>query len=45
MPVDRYLGGLPEALDEPAEPDGTDWPAALGTEYVGIRRSIGSKFF
>src|SRR6516162_2828288 len=30
--VDRewHLGGLPEALDEAMETDGTDWPAALG---------------
>ena len=36
--VDRewHLGGLPEALDEPMETDGTDWPAALGNEYVGV---------
>ena len=31
-----HLGGLPEALNEPVETDGTDWPAALGNEYVGI---------
>jgi hypothetical protein len=31
-----HLGGLPEALDEPMETDGTDWPAALGNEYVGV---------
>ena len=29
------LGGLPEALDEPVETDGLDWPAALGNKYVG----------
>src|SRR5215510_3459237 len=36
--VDRewHLGGLPEALDKPVETDGTDWPAALGNEYVGV---------
>jgi hypothetical protein len=40
--VDRewHLGGLPEALDEPVETDGTDWPAALGNEYVGVSRVI-----
>ena len=40
--VDRewHLGGLPEALDEAMETDGTDWPAALGNEYVGVRRVI-----
>src|SRR5215471_17702079 len=34
--VDRewHLGGLPEALDEPMESNGADWPAALGNEYV-----------
>jgi hypothetical protein len=34
--VDRewHLGGLPEALDESMEPNGTDGPAALGNEYV-----------
>ena len=31
-----HLGGLPEALDEPVETDGTDWPAALGNEDVGV---------
>src|SRR5262245_26907106 len=31
-----HLGGLPEALDEPMESNGTDWPAALGNEYVGV---------
>src|SRR5262249_23948188 len=31
-----HLGGLPEALDESMETDGTDWPAALGNEYVGV---------
>src|SRR5262245_42878049 len=31
-----HLGGLPEALDEPVETDGTDWPAALGNEHVGV---------
>ena len=38
--VDRewHLGGLPEALDEPMESDGADWPAALGNEYVGVFR-------
>src|SRR5215472_9489013 len=35
-----HLGGLPEALDEPVETDGTDWPAALGNEYVGVSRVI-----
>src|SRR5262245_29237936 len=40
--VDRewYLGGLPEALDEPVETDGTDWSAALGNEHVGVCRVI-----
>src|SRR5262249_26042567 len=40
--VDRewHLGGLPEALNEPVETDGTDWPAALGNEYVGVCRVI-----
>ena len=38
--VDRewHLGGLPEALDEPVETDGTDGPAALRNEYVGVSR-------
>src|SRR5215467_11682044 len=35
-----HLGGLPEALDEPVETDGTDGPAALGNEYVGVSRVI-----
>src|SRR5262245_17985999 len=40
--VDRewHLGDLAEALDEPMEPNGTDWPAALGNEYVGVSRVI-----
>jgi len=40
--VDRewHLGGLPEALDEAVETDGTDWSAALGNEYVGVCRVI-----
>src|SRR5215468_9138340 len=40
--VDRewHLGGLPEALDKPVETNGTDWPAALGNEYVGVSRVI-----
>src|SRR5262245_8890170 len=40
--VDRewHLGGLPEALDEPVETDGTDGPAALGNEHVGVCRVI-----
>jgi hypothetical protein len=25
---------LAEALDEPVETDGTDWPAALGNGYL-----------
>ena len=36
MDWERHLGGLPEALDESMETDGTDWPAALGNEYVGV---------
>jgi hypothetical protein len=35
-----HLGGLPEALDEPMESNGADWPAALGNEYVGVSRVI-----
>ena len=31
-----HLGDLAEALDEPVETDGTDWPAALGNKYVGV---------
>jgi hypothetical protein len=40
--VDRewHLGGFPEALDKPVETDGTDWPAALGNEYMGVSRVI-----
>src|SRR5262249_6863420 len=40
--VDRewHLGGLPDTLDEAVETDGTDWPAALGNEYVGVSRVI-----
>src|SRR5262245_7042127 len=35
-----HLGGLTDALDEPVEADGTDWPTALGNEHVGIFRVI-----
>src|SRR5215472_10409129 len=40
--VDRewHLGGLTDALNEPVETDGTDRPAALGNEYVGVCRVI-----
>ena len=31
-----HLGGLADALDEAVEADGTDWPAALGNEHVGV---------
>jgi len=27
-------------MDEPMEPNGTDGPAALGNEYVGVCRVI-----
>jgi len=37
---ERHLGGLTEALDESMETDGTDGPAALGNEYVGVSRVI-----
>ena len=42
--VDRewHLGDLAEALNEPVETDGTDWPAALGNEYVGVLRVLAS---
>src|SRR5262249_37414531 len=42
--VDRewHLGGLPEALDEPMESNGADWPASLGNEYVGVFGVIAS---
>src|SRR6516164_6206442 len=39
---ERHVNGLPEALDEPVETDGTDWPAALGNEHVGVLRVIAS---
>src|SRR5262249_49958897 len=40
--VDRewHLGGLAEALNEPVETDGTDWPAAFGNEHVSLFRVI-----
>src|SRR5262245_3850654 len=40
--VDRewHLGGLAEALDEPVEADGADWPAAFGNEHVSLSRVI-----
>ena len=34
---ERHVSGFPEPLDEPVETDGTDWPAALGNEYVRAR--------
>ena len=37
---ERHVSGFPEALDEPVETDGTDWPAALRNEYVGVSRVI-----
>ena len=40
MDREWHLGDLPEALDEPVETDGTDWPAALGNKYVGVSRVI-----
>src|SRR5262245_16956312 len=40
MDREWHLGGLSEALDEPVETDGTDWPTALGNEYVGVCRVI-----
>src|SRR5262245_40808113 len=33
---ERHLGMLADALDEAVEANRTDWPAALGNEYVGI---------
>jgi hypothetical protein len=36
------FGGLPEALDEAVEADGTDWPTALGNEHVSVLRVIAS---
>src|SRR5262249_14568869 len=43
--VDRewHLGGLPEALNEPVEADGADWPAALGNEHVGVFRVLAAQ--
>ena len=40
--VDRewHLGGLPDALNEAVETDGTDWSAALGNEHVSLSRVI-----
>jgi hypothetical protein len=36
--VDRewHVSGFPEALEKPVETDGSDWPAALGNENVGV---------
>jgi hypothetical protein len=44
--VDRewHVSGLPDALDEAVEADGTDWSAALGNEHVGVLRVIPSYF-
>jgi hypothetical protein len=40
--VDRkwHVGGLTDALDEAVETDGTDWPAAIGNEYVSVCRVV-----
>jgi hypothetical protein len=40
--VDRkwHVSGFPEPLNEPVETNGTDWPAALGNEHVGVSRVI-----
>jgi hypothetical protein len=40
MDREWHLGGLAEALDEAVEPDGADWSAALGNEYVGVLRVL-----
>src|SRR5262249_18896842 len=40
MNGDGHLGGPRGPLDETVETDGTDWPAALGNEYVGVCRVI-----
>ena len=37
-----HLGGLAEALDEAVETDGTDWPPALGNEYMSVCGIIAS---
>jgi hypothetical protein len=44
--VDRewHVSGLPDALDEAVEADGTDWSPALGNEHVGVLRVIPSYF-
>jgi len=42
MDREWHLGDLPQALDEPMEPNGTDWPAALGNEHMGVSRVIAS---
>ena len=34
--VGAFRRRLADALDELVEADGTDWPAALGNEYVGV---------
>src|SRR5262249_54343256 len=43
--VDRewHVSGFPDPPDEPVETDGTDWPAALGNEYVGVSRVIAAQ--
>jgi hypothetical protein len=40
--VDRewHVRSLADALNEAVEADGTDWPPALGNEYVGVSRVI-----
>ena len=40
--VDRewHVGSLADALDEPVETYGTDWPAALGNEHISLSRVI-----
>src|SRR5215475_6522870 len=35
-----HLGSLADALDEPVETNGADWPAALGNEHISLSRVI-----
>jgi len=37
---ERHLGSLADALDEPVEANRTEWPAALGNEYISLSRVI-----
>ena len=40
MDREWHRGGLPDALHKPVEANRTEWPAALGNEYISLSRVI-----